>query len=197
MLRPFAHPADPVACCYVLLRVVAQSLKPVKLSAMCKRTQQNFGSTWPTELRPFAGPADHVACCYVLQGVVAQCLKPVKLSALGVVGQQWANNGQQRCVRLHVALVNQNLQFDVSRFYVFIAFCKDIQGPYCIRKKGTVITSTHSLPSLSLNKTFFVFCCIESGARDFLYFFFLPPENPRDIAFIPSLLMRLQKWRVS
>ena len=28
MLRPFAH---PVACCWMLLRVVAQSLKPVKL----------------------------------------------------------------------------------------------------------------------------------------------------------------------
>ena len=37
MLRPFAH---PVACCCVLLGVVAQSLKPVKLSnllAPCKR----------------------------------------------------------------------------------------------------------------------------------------------------------------
>ena len=30
MLRPFAH---PVACCWKLLRVVAQSLKPVKLSS--------------------------------------------------------------------------------------------------------------------------------------------------------------------
>ena len=28
MLRPFAH---PVACCWMLLRVVAESLKPVKL----------------------------------------------------------------------------------------------------------------------------------------------------------------------
>ena len=28
MLRPFAH---PVVCCWMLLRVVAQSLKPVKL----------------------------------------------------------------------------------------------------------------------------------------------------------------------
>ena len=28
MLRPFAH---PVACCWMLLRVVVQSLKPVKL----------------------------------------------------------------------------------------------------------------------------------------------------------------------
>ena len=37
MLRPFAH---PVACCGVLLGVVVQSLKPVKLLAKCKRTQQ-------------------------------------------------------------------------------------------------------------------------------------------------------------
>ena len=39
VLRPFAH---PVACCWMLLEVVAQSLKPVKLfsSAPCKRTQQ-------------------------------------------------------------------------------------------------------------------------------------------------------------
>ena len=35
MLRPFAH---PVACCWMLLRVVAQSLKPVKL----------FGQKLPT-----------------------------------------------------------------------------------------------------------------------------------------------------
>ena len=37
MSRPFAH---PVACCRVLLGVVAQSLKAVKLKATCKRMQQ-------------------------------------------------------------------------------------------------------------------------------------------------------------
>ena len=36
MLRLFAHPV----ACYVLSGVVAQSLKPVKLLATCKRTQQ-------------------------------------------------------------------------------------------------------------------------------------------------------------
>ena len=48
ILSPFAH---PVACCWVLLGVVAQGLKPIKLLATCKRTQQlpslwanNFGS---------------------------------------------------------------------------------------------------------------------------------------------------------
>ena len=34
MLRPFAH---PVAFCWMLLRVVGQSLKPVKLLVPCKR----------------------------------------------------------------------------------------------------------------------------------------------------------------
>ena len=42
----FAH---PVACCCELLGVVAQNLKPVKLLATCKRTQQ-----LPAMLRPFA-----------------------------------------------------------------------------------------------------------------------------------------------
>ena len=37
MLRPLAH---PIACSCVLLEVVAQSLKPVKLLAPWKRTQE-------------------------------------------------------------------------------------------------------------------------------------------------------------
>ena len=36
MLRPFAH---PYACCWMLLRVAPQSLKPVILLAPCKRAQ--------------------------------------------------------------------------------------------------------------------------------------------------------------
>ena len=53
MLRPFAH---PVACCCVLLGVVAQSLKPVKRLATCKRTQQLttlLGQQCWELLRPF------------------------------------------------------------------------------------------------------------------------------------------------
>ena len=53
MLRPFAH---PVACCWMLLRVVAQSLKPVKLFSQqlptfllfCDRTKRSA-----TMLDPF------------------------------------------------------------------------------------------------------------------------------------------------
>ena len=41
-----------VACCWELLRAL---LKPVKMLAMCKRTQQlHVGSCQPTMLRPFA-----------------------------------------------------------------------------------------------------------------------------------------------
>ena len=46
MLRPFAH---PVACCCVLLGVVAERLKPVKRLAPCKRSQH----CWEL-LSPFA-----------------------------------------------------------------------------------------------------------------------------------------------
>ena len=42
MLRPFAH---SVASCWMLLRVVAESLKQVKLFAPCKRTQHCWLTT--------------------------------------------------------------------------------------------------------------------------------------------------------
>ena len=94
MLHPFAH---PVACCWMLLRVIAQSLKPVKL----------FSQQLPT-FHPFAHHCQHArnnsqhcrrnnvgSCCVRLHAalhlasvctpccmllcVVAQSLKPVKL----------------------------------------------------------------------------------------------------------------------
>ena len=53
MLRPLAH---PIACSCVLLGVVAQSLKPVKLLAPWKRTQELpilLGQQCWELLRPF------------------------------------------------------------------------------------------------------------------------------------------------
>ena len=53
MLRPFAH---PFACCYMLLRVVAQGLKPVRLFS--QQLQHFFCSViaeaCATMLYPFA-----------------------------------------------------------------------------------------------------------------------------------------------
>ena len=54
MLRPFEH---PVACCWMLLRVVAQSLKLVKLLSPCKRTQH----CWEL-LRPCARSLTPLSC---------------------------------------------------------------------------------------------------------------------------------------
>ena len=73
MLRPFAHP-------------VSQSLKPVKILATCKRTQQLptlFGQQCCELLRPFAHYCQHG------RNNSQHC---------------WANNVGSCCVRLHVAL---------------------------------------------------------------------------------------------
>ena len=106
MLRPFAH---PVACCWILLRVVAQSLKPVKLFTPFKRTQHCWLTTPKIVgcymLRPCAHP---VACCWMLLRVVAQSLKPVKLLAPCKRTQHcWLTTPNivgSCCARLHEAL---------------------------------------------------------------------------------------------
>ena len=68
MLLPFAR---PVACCCVLLGVVVQSLKPVKLLAKCKRTQQRptlLGQQWWELLHPFARSFDSVGLSLTTSG---------------------------------------------------------------------------------------------------------------------------------
>ena len=55
-LRPFAHASVCTPCC-MLLGVAAQSFKPVKRLATCKRTQQLpalLGQQWWELLSPFA-----------------------------------------------------------------------------------------------------------------------------------------------
>ena len=58
MLRPFAH---PVACCWMLLRVVAQSLKPVKLFVPCKRAQH----CWLTTPNIVGSCCAHCCCSFI------------------------------------------------------------------------------------------------------------------------------------
>ena len=68
MLLPFAR---PVACCCALLGVVVQSLKPVKLLAKCKRTQQRptlLGQQWWELLHPFARSFDSVGLSLTTSG---------------------------------------------------------------------------------------------------------------------------------
>ena len=120
MLRPFAH---PVACCWMLLRVVAQSLKPVKLFSqqlprfLLFRDRPKRSATM---LDPFAqffqhcwGHARHYAWFTKTYGlypshdalqvptlleVVASVCTPLPART-----QQLANNVGSCCVRLHAA----------------------------------------------------------------------------------------------
>ena len=100
MLRPFAH---PVACCWMLLRVVAQSLKPVKL----------FSQQLPT-LPTMLGPRTLIShglqrlmgcilpryqhCWELLHPFAHHCQH-----ARNNFQHCWRNNVGNCCVRLHAA----------------------------------------------------------------------------------------------
>ena len=98
MLRPFAH---PVACCRMLLRVVAQSLKPV---IGCVQT----GTTLLTNNSQHCWML-HVASVCTPYCMLAQSLKPVILLAPCKRTQHcWLTTPNivgSCCVRLHVAIL--------------------------------------------------------------------------------------------
>ena len=76
-LRPFAH---PVACCCLLLGVVAQKFKTVKLFGKCKRTQQLLKllaqKCWEL-LRPFARSVKYLGSSKYVRRGVARILERV------------------------------------------------------------------------------------------------------------------------
>ena len=89
-----------------------------------------------------------------------------------------------------------------DKIYDITACCGDIYGRCCNQKRNND-HSTYNLPLSSLRwKVLHFFSSrINKVDRDFMYwqFFFtcLPPVKPRDIAFIPSRLEGVQRWRVS
>ena len=108
MLRPCAH---PVACCWMLLRVVAQSLKPIKLFAPSKRTQPllayNSQHCWMLHVASVC-----TSCCMLLDVVACCCAKfetdqtfrPEQTDAT-VVGLQLPTLLDVTCcVRVHILL---------------------------------------------------------------------------------------------
>ena len=101
----------------------------------------------------------------------------------------------------------------IQNIPVHIEFWQDLRH-YCLPwghwstvatayKKVTMITSTHilTLSSLRWKGLHFLLSWINKLNHNFFYwqFFFtcLPPEKPCDIAFIPSVLERVQRWQVS
>ena len=89
----------------------------------------------------------------------------------------------------------------VHKHYVIIACCEDIYGPYCIQK----INNDHFLPLsaiiiFKMKNSLFSVSGINKRDLNFLHlqivFTCLTPEKPRDIAFISSIRLGVQRWRV-
>ena len=102
MLRPFAH---PVACCCVMLGVVAQSLKPVKMLSQQLPTCILFSDRRSVAQQfwiPFAQLLQHVEATHAHVGpsivrVTASVCTPTRTHQLPTLLAQ-------RCVRFQVAL---------------------------------------------------------------------------------------------
>ena len=123
MLRPFAH---PVACCWMLLRVVAQSLTPVKLFSQRLPTFLLFrdrrsvaqqcwirlhsssnivGAThahyaWITKTYGLYSSHDALQVPTLLGVVVSVCTLPTRTQQSQ---HCWRNNAESCCARLNAA----------------------------------------------------------------------------------------------
>ena len=185
MLRSFAH---PVACCCLLLGVVAQSWKPVIAfspvhtdATLCANNSQHF---------------------WELLHLFASSLKTDRIKAISSTfsgGKQVlkvANSRNRgRVVYSRKMMVNNERKWSVSfldavvTVDVFTAIkdgVKTYRNSNCTFCKSKIVLpfwqNKQTRPRLILLANFFT--C-------------LPPEIPRDIASIPSTLKRVRRWRVS
>ena len=134
MLRPFAH---TVACCWMLLRVVAQSLKPVKLFSQQLIPNISFVSLSPkrnaTMLDPFAQLSQHCwgrarSLCMVYKDLWVVSF-PRCTAGPDIVGNC--------CVRLHAALKSKfALLQTLSRLFHLVYFVKCWQMLLKLNSKG-------------------------------------------------------------
>ena len=107
-LRPFAH---PVACYCVLLGVVGQSLKPVKLKATCKRTKQ-----LPTMWRGTGLKVWTIWLCGKTRNNTQQ-QQGLQMDATGNIQQCWkllVNNVASVCRLLYIVCDGRQLIFHTS-----------------------------------------------------------------------------------
>ena len=123
MLRPFAH---PVACCWMLLRAVAQSLKPVKLFNQQLPTFLLFSDRrsvaqqcWirlHSSSNIVGATHAHYAWMHYGSQTCWELLHPFAHHCQHARNNSqhcWRNNVRSCCVRLHAALIG-NLRW--SRF---------------------------------------------------------------------------------
>ena len=120
MLRPFAH---PVACCWMLLRIVSQGLKPVKLFSqqlptfLLLRDRRSVAQQCWIRLHSSSNTvgATHAYCawmedlwgvffprCTAGPNIVGSCC--IRLQTTANTHATTPNNVGRCCARLHVAL---------------------------------------------------------------------------------------------
>ena len=88
MLRPFAH---PVRCCWMLLRVVAQSLKPVKTQQLPTLLRQQCWEFLRACWQWCANGCNNSQQCCDLQCIVRR-IQPISLCKPCVIRVRGANN---------------------------------------------------------------------------------------------------------
>ena len=122
-------------------------------------------------------------------------------------GSSWKLANTSNRGRVCLSIMLGNFKFDKCSVQVSTSFTSLLLGEMTSTvatalRKITTITSTHNLPLLSLRSTVlhFLWSKINKPNRYFLYWKILSlvaPDKPRDVTFIPSALIRAQRWRVS
>ena len=151
MLRPFAH---PVVCCWMLLRVVAQSLKPVKLFShqfptfLLLRDRQSVAQQYWIRLHSSSNivgathahyawfPTMHCRSqhCWELLHPFAHYCQHARNNSQHC----WRDNVRSCCVRLHAALSD-------SAFYGQLTFYTPFWDKDWIKPKLAILKSKEIL----------------------------------------------------
>ena len=130
----------------------------------------------------------------------------IKIVSRGISGGKqglkfaYTSNQSQFCSLFqnkNTILVLQNVWFEFPQVLRHYCLLSGHLRSLLLQKKLTMITSSHNLPLSSLR--FFVVLIEQTRPRILQLANFiscLSHEKPRDIAFIPSVLTREQRWRI-
>ena len=97
------------------------------------------------------------------------------------------SNRGRVCLFYHFIVI-QFIHIGSCKIYVITVCHEDIYGRSCIQKSN----NDHFHPYFDI-----IVFNMERSSFPVVSFTCLPPEEPRDIVFIPSVLKRVQRWRIS
>ena len=97
------------------------------------------------------------------------------------------SNRGRVCLFYHFIVI-QFIHIGSCKIYVITVCHEDIYGRSCIQKSN----NDHFHPYFDI-----IVFNMERFSFPVVSFTCLPPEEPRDIVFIPSVLKRVQRWRIS